>query len=104
MMEALRYDRLYRTSSSEAYLISEGEEALARLELHFASSIVYGLIVLEREPEEDTVSNLIERIDEDLVSSADVPRDDFVVSVYQGREIGVFSDSDSEEDEDEDEA
>ena len=96
-MEALRYDRLYRTPNSEAYLISEDDETLARVELHYTSSIAYGLFVLERELEGEALTELIERIDDDLVSSADVPRDDFVVSVYQGHEVGVFSDSDAED-------
>ena len=38
-------------------------------------------------------ADLIEKIDEDLVWSADLPRDDFVVTVYQGKEVGVYSDS-----------
>jgi hypothetical protein len=91
-LEDIGYDRLCRTAQSEAYLVSQGEETLARVDLHFTSSVVYGVIVVERDLEEDDVTSLIERIDEDLVWSADSPRDDFVVSVYQGREIGVYSD------------
>lgn len=92
MFEDIRYDRLCRTSHSEAYLLSQGEESLGRVDLHFTSSVVHGLILVDRELEEEAVTSLIERIDEDLVSSADVPRDDFIVSVYQGRELGVYND------------
>ncbi|MBI4494899.1 MAG: hypothetical protein HY690_19160 [Chloroflexi bacterium] len=91
-MEHLRYDRLCRTSHSEAYLLSDGEEPVARIELHFTTSVVYGLLIVEREMREEEILDLIERIDEDLVWSADVPRDDFVVTVYQGKEVGVYSD------------
>ncbi len=101
-LEGLRFDRLCRTSHSESYLISQGEEAIARVELHFTSSVVYGLLIIEREMAEADVSALIGRIDDDLVSSADLPRDDFIVSVYRGQEIGVFSDSDSSDEEDDD--
>lgn len=103
-MEGIGYDRLCRTAHSEAYLVSQGEEAIARVDLHFTSSVVYGLLVLERELPEDDIQSLIERLDEDLVWSADVPRDDFVVAVYQGREVGVFSDPDVVESDEDDES
>ena len=96
-LEGIGYDRLCRTAHSEAYLISQADEAVARVDLHYTNSIVYGLLVVERELSDDDLSSLIERIDEDLVWSADTPRDDFVVTVYQGREIGVFSDNPDED-------
>ena len=92
-MPDLRYDRLYRTSASEAYLISDGDQPLARLELHFATTAVYGLLLFEREPGDKEVREVIAQVDEDIVWTASVPRDDFVVSVYTGRELGVFDDS-----------
>jgi hypothetical protein len=48
---------------------------------------------------QETIDDLIDVIDEELVMSADVARDDFIVTVYQGREVGVFSDEDFEDDE-----
>ena len=92
-MPELRYDRLYRTVASESYLISDGERPLARLELHFAQTTVYGVLVLEREPGQEEIADLIGRVDEDLVWTAGVTRDDLVVSVYVGRELGVFDDA-----------
>ncbi len=92
-MDELRYDRLCRTDRSEAYLISRSEQPVARVDLHFTASVVYGLLVIEKEMPEEEILDLVQRIDEDLVWSADLPRDDFVVSVYQGKEIGVYSDS-----------
>jgi hypothetical protein len=89
----LRYDRLYRTVTSEGYLISDGEQPLARLELHFATTAVYGLLLFEREPGDREIREIIGQIDEDIVWTASVPREDFVVSVYTGRELGVFDDA-----------
>jgi hypothetical protein len=100
-IEDIHYDRLCRTPASESYLLSQQDEPIGRVELHFTSNVVYGLVVLERELAEDELLDLIERIDEDLVWSADLPRDDFVVTVYQGRAIGVYSDSSFDDDEDE---
>lgn len=93
-MQDIRYDRICRTTRSEAYLISQGEEPIARIELHFTHTMVYGLLVVEKELDEREIAELIQRVDEDLVWSADLPREDFVVTVYQGRELGVYSDPD----------
>ncbi|HLI27897.1 MAG TPA: hypothetical protein VKZ60_12540 [Chloroflexota bacterium] len=89
---ALRYDRLYRTLASEAYLLSLGETPLGRLELHFAQGVVYGLLLLEQELDRAVVRALLAQIDDDLVWTAGVAREDFVVSVFVGREVGVFDD------------
>ena len=91
-MEGLRYDRVCRTDRSEAYLISREEQPIARIDIHFTSSIVYGVLIVEQPLDEEETMELIETLDEDLVWSADLPRDDFVVTVYKGLEVGVFSD------------
>lgn len=101
-LSLLRYDRVCRTADSEAFLLSEGEEPLGRVDLHFGTTVVHGLFVLERELDEDTLHAVVERIDDDLVWTADRPRDDFLVTVYLGHEIASFSDAEEGEDEDED--
>lgn len=88
----LRYDRICRTPRSEAYLLSEGESPLGRVDLHFGSSVVHALLVVERDLAEDDVQMLVQRIDDDLVWTADESREDFLVTVYRGTEIGVLSD------------
>jgi hypothetical protein len=94
----LHYDRICRTSRSESYLISQGEEPIARVELHFAHSVVYGLLIIEKDASQQVTDREIEelrdRIDMDLVETADMPRDDFILTVYQGREIATYSDPD----------
>ena len=88
----LRYDRVCRTERSEGYLLSEGESPLGRVDLHFGSSVVHALLVVERDLDDDGVQRLVQRIDDDLVWTADVAREDFLVTVYRGTEIGVISD------------
>jgi len=102
-VQDLHYDRICRTPRSEAYLISQGDEPVARIELHFTHTIVHGLMVVEKEFDQGEIAELISRVDEDLVWSADLPREDFVVTVYQGTELGVYSDPNLEEDDDEEE-
>ena len=97
----LRYDRVCRTPHSEAYLLSEAGEPLGRVDLHFGASVVHALLVIERELGDEAMRGLVQRIDDDLVWTADQPREDFLVTVYQGTEVGVLSDHEEEEEADE---
>jgi len=99
----LRYDRVCRTSYSEAYLLSEGESPFGRVDLHFGTSVVHAVLIVERDLNDEDLHGLVQRIDDDLVWTADRPREDFLVTVYRGTERGVISDSQGEENGDEDE-
>jgi hypothetical protein len=100
----LRYDRVCRTSHSEAYLLSQGDAPFGRVDLHFGASVVHGVLIVERDLSDQELHDLVQRIDDDLVWTADMSREDFLVTVYRGTETGVISDRDAEdEDEDEDE-
>ena len=70
----------------------QSNNRLGTIDIHFTSTAVHGTLILERELEESELTKLIEQIDEDLVLSADMPRDDFLVSVYVGRDVGFYSD------------
>ncbi len=96
-MDELKFEREHRTDKSEAYLILENDARLGRIDLHYGAEMVFGSLVVERDMSEQEVQDLIETIDDELVTSAQVARDDFVVTVYQGKEIGVYSDEYSDE-------
>ena len=100
-MEGITFERLCRTPHSEAYSINRGEERAGRVDLHYGSTTVYGTLVVELEFSEDEVSELIELVDEQLVLTADVERDDFQVAVFQGKELGFFSDDYYDDDDEE---
>lgn len=70
----------------------QSNSRLGTVDIHFTTTTVHGTLILERELEETDLSKLIEQIDEDLVLSADMPRDDFLVSVYIGKDVGFYSD------------
>lgn len=86
------YHRQSRTLSSEQYQLMDGSERLGHLDLHFGASEVFGTLVLDRELSEEEATQLIEQIDEDLVLSGEVAREDFLIRVYVGRELGLYSD------------
>jgi len=96
-MDDIRFERHFRTPYSEGYYIMQGNSLqnnnrLGTVDIHFTTTAVHGTLILERELEEPHLSKLIAQIDEDLVLSADMPRDDFLVSVYVGRDVGFYSD------------
>jgi hypothetical protein len=96
----LRYDRVCRTLRSEAYLLSDGAVPLGRVDVHFGSSVVHALLVVERDLPDEDVRRLVQRLDDDLAWTSDEPREDFLVTVYRGTEIGVISDQEDDRDED----
>jgi hypothetical protein len=102
MFPDLRYDRVCRTSHSEAYLLSEGDSAFGRVDIHFGASVVHAVLIVERDMSDEDLHGLVQRIDDDLVWTADQPREDFLITVYKGTETGVISDRDDDESEDED--
>jgi len=86
------FERECRTPFSEAYIILRDGQPLGKVDLHFTPSVVHATLCVSEGITEEEIKRLIEVIDEDLVTSADVARDDFIVNVYQGRDVGVFSD------------
>lgn len=98
-METPHFERICRTASSEAYLVVDGEEVMARVDLHFTSGIVYGVMIVEGDIDDDAITALRTEIDDELVQTADVSRDDFLLAVYRGAPVREepFSDADDAE-------
>jgi len=95
-VETPRFERICRTASSEAYLVVTAEEVVARVDLHFTSGVVYGVMIVESEIDDDAITELRTEIDDELVQTADVSRDDFLLAVYRGAPVRQepFSDED----------
>ena len=91
-MDNVRFERQFRTQSSDGFRIYDGEEKIGRLDLHYTATIVCGTLVVDQGLAEDDILDLTEQIDDELVMSANVQRDDFVVSVFRGQEVGTYSD------------
>jgi hypothetical protein len=91
-----QFERECRTPQSESYIVELDEEEVGRVDIHYTASVAYAtLSVVEKLSDED-VRELISEIDERLVLTTDPFREDFVVTVWAGRESGVYSDEDFE--------
>lgn len=97
---SVRLSRVVRTQSSEVYLLWEDDARLGQVDLHFGPDLIHATLLLERELSAEQQADLIDQIDQDVVASH-LPRfgrEDFLVTVFQGRELEPFSDGPDEDD------
>ena len=99
-MADYRFERECRTPYSEAYIITREEEHIGRVDLHYLSDLAYATLCVNEDMTLEAIQDLVELIDEEMVMSAEMYREDFIVTVHQGKVIGVFSDEDEEEEDD----
>ena len=88
------FERECRTPSSECYTIIEGGAAVGRLDLHFASHMVHATLVVTESLTQESIQELVEMVDEDVLDAVGIEREEFVVHVHQGRDLGVYSNQD----------
>src|SRR2546426_12376656 len=102
-MSGYQFERECRTPQSESYIVELDDEEVGRVDVHYTTSVAYGTLCVAESLTDDDVRELISEIDERLILTTDPFREDFVVTVWAGRETAVFSDEDFEEETDEDE-
>jgi len=103
---AAGFERTVRTESSEILNIYGGARRVGRVDLHYARFEVHATLLLDVDLGDDELQQLIDQIDEELVQTHDPEREDFLVTVFKGEELGFYSDefeSEDEEDEEEEE-
>ena len=98
-MADYNFERESRTPYSESFVIEADGDDVGRVDLHFTPSVTYGTLCIPESFSEDDIQELIGEIDERLVMSNDPYREDFVVTVWSGRQSGVYSEEDLEEEE-----
>jgi hypothetical protein len=104
-MSGYQFERECRTQQSESYIVELDEDEVGRVDIHYTASVAYATLCVGENLTSEDIRELISEIDERLVLTTDPFREDFVVTVWTGRESAVFSDEDfegerGEEDED----
>jgi len=85
------FERECRTPHSECYTIIVDSESVGRVDIHFTSTVVHATLCVAESLTQEAIQDLIDSIDEEIVDSVGVNREEFIVHVHQGRDIGVFS-------------
>ncbi len=93
-MEGYYFQRECRTAYSECYTVMEEDQTVGRLDLHFTSSIVHATLCVAESLTQESIQALVEMVDEELVDAVGVNREEFIVHVHQGRDLGVYTNQD----------
>lgn len=96
-MAGFQFDRECRTFTSESFIIELEDEEIGRVELHYTPSVTYGTLCVLESITEEEIRALISEIDERFVLTNDPFREDFMVTVWNGREHANYSDEDFED-------
>ena len=85
------FERECRTPSSEVYNVLDEDTPVGRLDLHFTTTVVHATLCIAESITQEAIQELIETIDEELIDAVGITRDEFIVHVHQGRDVGVYS-------------
>jgi hypothetical protein len=85
------FERECRTPQSECYTVMQDDTALGRVDIHFAQNIIHATLSIAESLTNDEIQDLVDTIDEELLDSVGITRQEVIVHVHQGRDLGVFS-------------
>lgn len=93
MNNKFRLSRLVRTVASEVYIIWQEERRLGQTHLHYAHDTIHATILLEEDLSVTDEEDLLQQIDDDIVSSylPSFEREDLLVTIFRGEEVNSFS-------------
>lgn len=91
-MDEIAFERECRTPYSEAYSIISGDAPIGRIDLHLTPNVVHATLCIIEAYSTDQIRELIQAFDQDIVGALGVEREELIVHVFQGSELGVFGD------------
>ena len=90
-MSNFYFERECRTPQSECYTVLQEENPLGRVDIHYAQNVIHATLSVAESLTNDEIQDLVDTVDEDLVNSVGIARQEVIVHVHQGRDLGVFS-------------
>ena len=90
-MAEFDFERECRTPNSECYTILEEDRSVGRVDIHFADSIIHATLNVDESVTTEEIQELIDSIDEELLDSVGIVRQEVIIHVHQGRDMGVYS-------------
>ena len=90
-MAKFYFEREARTPFSECYTVLEDENTVGRLDIHYAESVIHATLSVSESVTSEGIQELIDTADEELLDSVGITRQEVIIHVHQGRDLGVFS-------------
>ena len=85
------FERECRTPNSECYTVLVDADHIGRVDIHFTDVMIHSTLSIGESLTNDDVQDLIDAIDQELLDSVGITRQEIVVHVHQGRDLGVFT-------------
>ncbi len=85
------FERECRTATSECHTILQEENPIGRVDVHFANPDIHATLNVSESLTNDDIQDLIDTIDEEILDSVGIVRQEVIVHVHQGQDLGVFS-------------
>jgi len=101
-MPDFHFERECRTPYSECFSVFGEGQPLGRLDLHFTQSAVHATLSVQENLTQENIQELVDMIEDELVDAIGICREEFLVHVYQGRDLGVFSTNEFTDESDDD--
>ena len=86
-MSKFYFERECRTPNSECYTGLQTETAVGRVDIHFADTVVHATLNIAETLTTEEIQDLVDTIDEELIDSVGISRQEVIVHVHQGREV-----------------
>ncbi len=85
------FERECRTPFSECYTVLDEDRNIGRLDVHFADVIIHATLSIDESLTGDDIQELIDALDGELLDAAGIVRQEVIIHVHQGRDLGVYS-------------
>lgn len=85
------FERECRTPFSECYTILDDDEPIGRVDIHLAEVMIHSTVSVGESLTNDDIQDLIDAIDRELLDAIGIVKQELVVHVHQGRDLGVFT-------------
>ncbi len=85
------FERECRTPYSECYTILDDDDPIGRVDIHYAEVMIHSTVSIGESLTNDDIQDLIDAVDRELLDAIGIVKQELVVHVHQGRDLGVFT-------------